>query len=150
MHRRGPHSLGHGLLDPRRSNTPQYYPTRLLNSIPSKMKAVAHIHLTKYLTRYLITGRYLGSQFPNNEVFFSYVFQPRRLATRELLRQWRTKVMGTIKNVPNINLLSMDAIFDTITGVTRKADNHQEAWMLTNDMRFHFPSATFAKATYTM
>ena len=47
-----------------------------------------------------------------------------------------------------INLLYTDAIGDTVTVVTRKAETQQGEWTLTGDIRVRFPSARAATSAY--
>ena len=73
----------------------------------------------------LVTGRYSGSTDNNHELVFRHDFPAGQAATRELLQSCRTAAHPTIIQRMGINLLYTDAIGDTVTSVTRKAEKQQ-------------------------
>jgi predicted negative regulator of RcsB-dependent stress response len=96
----------------------------------------------------LITGRYIASTLLPDEIVFRNVFQPGQAATRELLQSCRTEVHRAVKTRLGTNLLPTDTHGETITTITRKANNQTGTWTLTGDIMIRFGSARAAISAY--
>jgi hypothetical protein len=96
----------------------------------------------------LITGSYSGSQDNSNELVFRHLFLAGQSATRELLQRYRTEAHAAIRNRLGINLFHTDTLGDTITVVTKKAEQQHGEWITTWDIRVRFPSARATRSTY--
>jgi len=96
----------------------------------------------------LTTCRYLSSTDNSNELVFRHFFTVGQLATRELLQRYRTEAHAAIRKRLGANLCYIDTLRDTVTVVTKKADQHQGEWITTGDIRVRFPSARAVGTTY--
>jgi hypothetical protein len=96
----------------------------------------------------IITGRYSGSQDNSNELVFRHFFPTGHSVTRELLQRYRTEAHAAIRSRLGINLFHEDTKGDTITVVTKKAEQQHGEWITTGDIKVRFPSARAAGSAY--
>ena len=92
----------------------------------------------------LITGRYSGSQDNLNELVFRHFYPAGQSATRELLQRCRTDTHAAIRSRLGANLFHTNTLGDTITVVTKKADQQHGEWINTGNIRVRFLSARVA------
>ena len=85
-------------------------------------------------THLIIKGRYSGSQDNLNELVFRHFFPVGQSATRELLQRYRTEAHAAIRSRLGINLFHADTLGDTITVVTKKAEQQHGEWITTGDI----------------
>ncbi len=81
----------------------------------------------------LILGGCLGSQDNSNELVFRHFHPAGQSATRELLQRYRTDAHAAIRNRLSVNLFHIDNLGDTITVVTKKAEQQHGEWITTWD-----------------
>jgi hypothetical protein len=96
----------------------------------------------------LITSRNLSSTDNTNELVFRYFYLAGRSSTRELLQSYRTEAHAAIRKRLDIYLFYTDTLGDTITVVTKKAEQNQGEWITAGDIKVNFPSARAAVITY--
>ena len=64
------------------------------------------------------------------------------------MQRYRTEAHAYIRKRLGVNLSYTGNLGDTVTIVTKKADQHQGGWIATSDIRVRFPSARAAIIAY--
>jgi len=118
---------------------PTYHTLARDPAVPFPFAANSHL---------MITGRYSRSNNKHNELVFRHVYPAGQATTRELLQRYRTYAHATICKRLGVNLFYTDALGDTVAVVTRKSNNHQGDWILTDNIMVQFPNKRATGVAY--